>query len=93
MGLKWIVHVYSLPTKVMHVYYKNFFVYHLVYISKKMLIFILYIVKQLDKSFHLNENLTKIHKMKFVDLISYIKKLFKFWKSYFIKTSIVIIVI
>ncbi len=36
-----------------------------------MLVFVLYIVKQVDKSFHLKVNLIKIDEMKFLDLIPY----------------------
>jgi hypothetical protein len=36
-----------------------------------MLVFVLYIVKQVDKSIHLNVNLIKMNQMKFLDLISY----------------------
>jgi hypothetical protein len=36
-----------------------------------MLVFVLYIVKQVDKSIHLNINLKKIDQMKFWHLISY----------------------
>jgi hypothetical protein len=36
-----------------------------------MLVFVLYIVKQIDKYFHLNVNMIKINQMKFLDLIPY----------------------
>jgi hypothetical protein len=58
-----------------------------------MLVFVLYIVKQVDKSFHLNVNLIKIDHMNFSDLLSYIKKLFENLKSYFMKIWIVILLI
>jgi len=38
---------------------------------KKMLVFVLYIVKQVDTFVHLNINLIKIDQMKFLNLISY----------------------
>jgi len=58
-----------------------------------MLVFILYIVKQVDKSFYFNANLIKFDKMKILNIISYINKFFENLKSYFMKIWIVIIFI
>jgi hypothetical protein len=47
-----------------------------------MLVFTLYIVKQVDKSLHLNVNMIKTNQKKFLDLIPYQQKNSKFEKLF-----------
>jgi hypothetical protein len=62
--------------------------HHLVYVSKTMLIFILYIIRQVDKYIHLIINMKETSQTKFLRIIPYQKMFFLNLESYFTKTEL-----
>jgi hypothetical protein len=84
MDLRCIVHLYLFPINILHVYWINLCVCHMVYVLETMLVFAKCIVMQEGKYFHLVVSLKRIHQI-FFCYLSPCQQVFKIFTLLFEK--------